>query len=373
PPAPAPAVPIGLPAIPTGPPAPAPPKPAGLPGMPPVPDRHNIYADAGANMLSPAVARDPALVYVPHNYTGDVWVIDQHTFAVVGKYHLGGQLQHVAPSWNMRTLYAGDDTGNHLTPFDPATGTPGTTFSVIDPYNMYFTPDGRYAISVAEGHNELVWYDPHTWQQHDTTPTPACAGINHGDFSADGLTAVFTCEFAGRVAVIDVATHKLVRTVDMPRRDTHMGPQDIKLAPDASAYYVADCDGNGVWVLDAAATRVERFVPTGLCAHGLYLSRDSKLLFVTDRGEGSVSVLDAYTGAPVTTWHIPGGGSPDMGNLTADGTQLWLSGRYNNVVYVFSTADGHLIKKIPVGGGPHGLAVWPQPGRYSLGHTGITR
>jgi DNA-binding beta-propeller fold protein YncE len=74
-----------------------------------------------------------------------------------------------------------------------------------------------------------------------------------------------------------------------------------------------------------------------------------------------------------TTWIIPGGASPDMGNVTADGTQLWLSGRYNRAVYVLSTVDGHLIRTIDVGDGPHGLCVWPQPGRYSLGHTGITR
>jgi YVTN family beta-propeller protein len=351
----------------------APSAPADLPGMPPVPDPHNIYADAGANMMSPAAAGDRPLVYVPHNDSGDVWVIDQHTFAVVGKYYLGGELQHVVPSWDMKTLYATDDYGNHLTPFDPKTGKPAETFNVVDPYNMYFTPDGRYAISVAEARRELVWYDPHTWKQEDMTPTPACGGIDHADFSVDGRTAVFTCEFTGRVAVVDVATHKIVRTVDMPQRHTHMGPQDIKLAPDGSAYYVADCDANGVWVLDAGAAKVVRFIPTGSCAHGLYLSRDGKQLYVTNRAEGSVSVLDAYTGDPITKWHIPGGGSPDMGNLTADGTQLWLSGRYSNMVYVLSTADGALLKKIPVGAGPHGLAVWPQPGRYSLGHTGITR
>ena len=56
-----------------------------------------------------------------------------------------------------------------------------------------------------------------------------------------------------------------------------------------------------------------------------------------------------------------------------DGTQLWVSGRYNGVVYEISTVDGHLIKKIKVGSGPHGLCVYPQPGRYSLGHTGVFR
>jgi YVTN family beta-propeller protein len=161
--------------------------------------------------------------------------------------------------------------------------------------------------------------------------------------------------------------------IDMPHRNTRMGPQDIKLAPDGSVYYIADSDANGLWVLDGAATKVLRFIPTGGGAHGLYLSRDAKQLYVTNRHEGSVSVLDAYTGAPVTTWRIPGGGSPDMGNVTADGTQLWLSGRYDRVVYVLSTKDGTLLAKIPVGNEPHGLCVWPQPGRYSLGHTGITR
>jgi DNA-binding beta-propeller fold protein YncE len=354
---------------------PTPPAPAlnPLPGMPGVPDPHDVDAAAGAGMLSPAVAGDKPLVYVPHSGSGDVWVIDPATFRVVAKYPAGKELQHVVPSWDLHTLYATDDRGDHVLPFDPKTGLPGKAFPVVDPYNMYFSPDGQYAISVAERLRKLVWYEPHTWQVHDETPTPECAGIDHADFSPDGRTAVFTCEFAGRVAVVDVASHHLLRMVDMPHRNTKMGPQDIKLAPDGSVYYIADSDANGLWVLDGAATKVLRFIPTGRGAHGLYLSRDAKQLYVTNRHEGSVSVLDAYTGAPVTTWHIPGGGSPDMGNVTSDGTQLWLSGRYDRVVYVLSTKDGALLAKITVGNEPHGLCVWPQPGRYSLGHTGITR
>jgi YVTN family beta-propeller protein len=355
-------------------PSTAPPTGDGLPGMPPVTDPHNVYADAGAGMLSATARAAKPLVYVPHTKSRDVWVIDPATFAVVARYPVGtGELQHVVPSWDMKTLYASDDRGDRLTSFDPVTGTPGTSIPVIDPYNLYFTPDGRSAVSVAERRRELVFYDPHTWAVQETLPTPDCAGIDHADFTPDGRTAVFTCEFAGRVAVVDVATHRLLRMIDMPRRNTMMGPQDIKLAPDGSVFYIADSDQNGLWVLDGAATKVLREIPTGGGAHGLYLSRDATRLYVTNRHEGSVSVLDAYTGAPVAKWTIPGGGSPDMGNVTTDGTQLWLSGRYDRSVYVLSTADGHLIKKIDVGNGPHGLCVWPQPGRYSLGHTGIMR
>jgi len=341
--------------------------------MPGARDSHHIYQAAGANKLSAQVRRDPAYAYVPHNKSGDIWVIDQHSHRVVRKCFLGGELQHVVPSYDLRQLYATSDTGNKILTIDPATGKCGRRIAVIDPYNIYFTPDGRYAISVAEQHRELIWYNPKTWKKHDVTPVPQCAGVDHADFSADGRTAVFTCEFAGRVAVVDVVSHRLLRLVDMPVRNTMMGPQDIKLSPDGHCYYIADSQANGVWVLNAAATSVQHFIATGRGAHGLYLSRDSRRLFVTNRLDGSISVLNAQTGARETKWRIPGGGSPDMGNVSADGSQLWVSGRYHNVVYVLSTRNGRLLAKIPVGHGPHGLALMPIPGRYSLGHTGITR
>jgi DNA-binding beta-propeller fold protein YncE len=327
--------------------------------------------DPGA--LAPGVDEDRPLVYVPHNRSGDVWEIDPATFQVVAKYPAGREIQHVVPGYDMRTLYATDDAGNQLLAFDPRTGQPGRKIPVIDPYNLYFTPDGQFAVSVAEARRALVWYDPVSWQQRDQTSIPACAGINHADFALDGRIAVFSCEFAGRVAVVDVSTHQLLHTVDMPVRHTHMGPQDVRLAPDGSVYYIADADAGGVWVLDGAANQVLRFIPTGKGAHGLLFSRDNARLFVTNRMDGSISVLDAYGGAPIAQWRLPGGGSPDMGNLTADGAQLWVSGRYNNVVYVVSTTDGTLLHTINVGNEPHGLTVWPQPGSFSLGHTGITR
>jgi DNA-binding beta-propeller fold protein YncE len=240
---------------------------------------------------------------------------------------------------------------------------------VTDPYNLYFTPDGRYAIVVSERRARLDFRDAHTMRLHHSLPIP-CAGVNHMDFTADGRYLLTSCEFDGKVVKVDVASEEVVGSLTL---DPGGMPQDVKLSPDGKLFYVADMAKDGVWIVDADRLRKVGFIPTGAGAHGLYVSRDSRYLYVSNRMEGSISVISFATRKVVHKWRIPGGGSPDMGGVSADGKVLWLSGRYNGVVYAISTANGRLLARIPVGSGPHGLCVYPQPGRYSLGHTGVFR
>jgi YVTN family beta-propeller protein len=340
-----------------------------LPGMPPVADPANIYADAGPDMLSPAVRGAPYRVYVPNSGGSTVTVIDPATYRVITTYQSGLNPQHVVPGYDLRTLYVTNDLGNSLTPISPRTGRPaGPNIPVDDPYNMYFTPDGRYAIVVAEARQHLDFRDPHTFALERRIPVD-CAGVDHIDFAASGAYLIATCEFAGRLVRVDLHTLTVAGYLNLPGS----APQDIKLDPTGHIFYVADKNHAGVWLIYAATFRPDSFIPTGPDAHGLYPSRDARYLYVTNRGNGSITVISFAARKVVATWWIPGGGSPDMGNLSTDGKVFWLSGRYDSVVYAISTVTGHLLAKIPVGSQPHGLCVWPQPGRYSLGHTGITR
>jgi YVTN family beta-propeller protein len=150
-------------------------------------------------------------------------------------------------------------------------------------------------------------------------------------------------------------------------------PQDVKLSPDGRTLYVADQLNAGLWEIDPSTFRVTGFLHTGAGAHGLYPSRNANVMYVSDRAAGQVSVVSFRTRRVIATWQLPMPASPDMGGVSADGATLWLSGRYNGVVYAIDTATGRLRATIPVGAGPHGLCVWPQPGRHSLGHTGIMR
>jgi YVTN family beta-propeller protein len=340
-----------------------------LPGMPPPLDPGDVYAADRPGMLSPVVRGFRSLVYVPNSESGTVDVIDPKRFKVVAHFATGRQPHHVTPSWDLRTLWVDNTQGNSLTAIDPRTGRPGRRVPVADPYNLYFTPDGRFAIVVAEQLRRLDFRDAHSMRLRDSLKVP-CLGVDHMDFSADGRYAVASCEFSSELLKVDIAGRRLLGTLRL--RPGAM-PQDVKLSPDGRVFYVADMAAGGVWMVNGELMKVIGFVATGKGTHGLYASRDSRVLYVSNRGEGSVSLISFASRRVIATWRLPGGGSPDMGGVSADGRVLWLSGRYNREVYAIDTRSGRLLARIPVGAGPHGLCVYPQPGRYSLGHTGVFR
>ncbi len=383
-------------------------------GMPPVADPRNLYSEVGAGRVSAALQGDLERIYVPNLRSNDVYVVDPNAMKVVDRFKVGIGPQHIVPSWDLRTLWVTNNaegrTDGSLTPIDPRTGKPGPSIPVDDPYNMYYTPDGKSAIVVAEARKRLDFRDPKTMALQYSIDTPGCPGINHADFAIDGKTAIFTCEFSGSLVRIDLVEHKVLGYLRLAMPTTRFKevkgaartqagqvwepgeteictvskgmPQDIRSSPDGRRVFIADMHADGVHIVDVESFKKVGFIATGIGAHGLYPSRDGKNLYVANRGsheirgaklgDGGVTVIDFATEKIIARWPVPGGGSPDMGNVSADGKYLWLAARYDNVIYRFDTASG-AVEQIKVGTEPHGLTVWPQPGRYSLGHTGNMR
>ena len=345
--------------------------PLGSPGAPP-PGTPNIYSHTLTGMMAPVTRWARYLAYAPDSEGNGVYVIDPRTYRVVRYIETGAVVEHVVPAWDLRTLYATNDIGNSLTPIDPNTGQrAGPNIPVTDPYNMYFTPDGRHAIVVEESMGTLAFRDPHTFALQKALNVH-CAGVDHMDFSADGTFAIASCEFSGQMVRVNLRSETVSGYL-------HVGgsPQDVKLSPDGRTFYVAnrflpDKGASGVQLIDAGTFRLVGFIRTRLDAHGLYVSRDTRELYVTNRAGRAVTLINFATRRIVAVWPIPG--TPDMGNVSPDGATLWLGGRSSGAVYVISTHTGHVIATIHnVGLSPHGLCLWPQPGRYSTGHTGVMR
>ena len=331
-----------------------------------------VYAATVTDRLAPGLAHLKPLVYVPDEHSGDVAVIDPATFRIVDRFRVGSSPEHITPDWDLGRLYVNNMASSSLTIIDARTSRPSGTIAVPYPYNLYFTVDGSKAIVVDDflredsAHpNGLYFYDRRTWKLIKFLHIPF-TGADHLDFSADGSYLIMSCESSGTIVKVDLRTLELTGNL-------HVGgsPVDVLLDPGGKLFYVANQLTDGVSVIDGDTMRQVGFIPTGRGAHGIGLSRDATRLFVTNRLGGSISVIELATRKVVETW--PVGGSPDMMTASIDGSQLWVSNRYDGTVIVVDVATGRVLRAIRTGLSPHGLAFWPQPGRFSLGHNGNMR
>ncbi|MFP5318234.1 MAG: cytochrome D1 domain-containing protein [Acidimicrobiia bacterium] len=324
----------------------------------------NVYANT-MGAVSPALADIPVRVYVPNSDAHTLSVIDPATMQVIATYATGFVPHHVTASWDMTKLYVNNTSGNSLQVIDPRTTKVVEKLDIIDPYNLYFTPDGSKAIVVAERLQRLDYRDPQTWKLIKSVPIPG-SGVDHMDFSADGRYLIASCEFSGHVVKVDNETMEVAGVMNVGGL-----PIDVKVSPDGSVFYVANQGSHGVHIIDPETMTELDFLPTGSGAHGLNYSRDTTRLFVSNRLGGSVSVIDVASRTVTETWRV--GGSPDMLQVSTDGTQLWYSNRFHGSVSVVDTTTGQVLKVIPTGAGAHGVAFFPQPGRYNVGHNGVYR
>lgn len=339
----------------------------------------NLYASTRAGNLSAAAKRALPLVYVPNSESNTVTVIDPARRAIVRTFRTGKLPQHVVPSSDMNTLWVTNNKGNSLTRIDPVTGKEGSLVLVDDPYNLYFTPDGKAALVIGEGLERIDFRDPSTMKLFSSVHVN-CRGVDHLDFTADNKYAFVTCEFSGEVVKVDLTERKDVAYLKLQGKAM---PQDIRATPDGKLFYVADMKQGGLHVIDAAKFQQVGFIATGKGTHGIVVGRGGSPFYIMNRGSnyidgpphgpGSITVLDPESQKILANWPIPGGGSPDMGNITADGKDLWISGRYDAEVYDIDVTSGRLVARIKVGLQPHGICVWPQPGDVCLGHTGNMR
>jgi YVTN family beta-propeller protein len=328
-------------------------------------DPSNLYAADGLGRFSPAVKGFPERVYVPNTKSGTVDEIDPKTFKIVKVLKVGGVPHHVTPSWDLKSLYVDNPGSGTLQGIDPRTGRRTETIDVPSPYNLYFTPDGTKALVVAEYHQLVQFRDRKTWKVLKDVAIP-WAGVDHMDFSANGRYLLTSCEYSGEVVRIDDVKMRVTGHIHVGGR-----PVDVKISPDGNVFYVANQGLSGVTVIDPVRLRQIAFIPTGVGAHGMAVSRNARFLYVSNRVAGTISVISFKSRRVVRTWAV--GGSPDMLQVSPDGKQLWASNRFANNISVISTVTGKVVHTIVVGSEPHGLAFFPQPGRYSVGHNGVFR
>lgn len=334
--------------------------------IPPLfPKNGNVYAAPASGRFSPAVAGIPERVYVPNVSSGTVSIIDPKTYKVIRTLVVGSKPHHVTPSWDLRHLYVDNPGNGLLEEILPKTGKLGRMIRVPTPYNLYFTPDGTKVIDVAEYDEKIEFRNPQSWRLLKSVPIPG-RGVDHMDFSADGSYLVVSSEYTGDLTKVSTIKMKVTGHMKVGGR-----PIDVKISPNGKVFFVANQRLSGVSIIDPVRMKQIGFLRTGVGAHGFAVSRNARFLYCSNRIAGTIAVISFRSRRVVATWQV--GGSPDMLQVSPDGKQLWASNRFGNTVSVISTTTGRVIHSIVVGREPHGLAYFPQPGRFSVGHNGVYR
>lgn len=131
------------------------------------------------------------------------------------------------------------------------------------------------------------------------------AGPEGVDISPDGRQLWVANSGDGSVSMVDVATRKVVGTIDVGSRRSNR----LKFTPDGQRALVSDLTAGELIVIDVRSRTVTRRIAVGRGASGILVAPDGSRAFVAAAGERRVAIIDLRQLA--VTGQIETGGGPD--------------------------------------------------------------
>ena len=180
-----------------------------------------------------------------------------------------------------------------------------------------------------------------------------------------------SAEDGGEVVVVDPVSATVVARIAVGKR-----PRGVKLSADGRLLYVAlsgspkagpgvdesklppaDRAADGIGVVDLATSSLLRVYPSGQDPEAFDVSRDGKLLFISNEETAEMSVLDLASGQVVR--RVPVGREPEGVTVRPDGKVVYVTSEEESLVVAVDAAAWVPLARIPVGPRPRSLVVTP--------------
>jgi len=275
-------------------------------------------------------------------------IIDVATRMEVQRLPIGREPHHLIPTPDGKDLLIASTGTNELLVLDPRTGERrGMVRNIVDPYQLGFSPDGKWFVTAAYRLDHVDIYQADGFKLAgriflDGLPS-------HMSFDAESKTVFVTLQQSGRVAAFDLATQML-------KWNTPVGeaPAGIVTLLD-KRLLVALTGEDAIVVVDPSNGAVGSRLRTGKGAHNFWPKGDGRHYFLSNRIEGTVSLIDTQEMRVIATIRVPGG--PDDMDITADGKELWVTQRFLRRIAIVDMATLKMVGHVPVGKSPHGVFV----------------
>lgn len=300
-----------------------------------------------ALLLSAAPALAAGAVLVMNSAGASLSVIDMATQKELRRIPVLREPHHWALTPDGRDLLVGDTVGNELLVFDPATFELRRRITVADPYQLGFSPDGKYLVVNGLARAQVDVYAAGTYALVHRFKIKSMP--SHLDFSPDSSVVYISLQGTGRLVAIDLKAMKVIW-------DQKVGPAPAGVLYQNGQVLVANMGADYVAVMDPKDGHEIRRIHTGKGAHQLFRSPDRKLIYVNNRIDSTIVVLDAASLKEIRSYKLPGG--PDDIQFAPNG-DIWVSMRFANKVAVLKPASGDFTT-IETGRSPHGIFLNPR-------------
>jgi YVTN family beta-propeller protein len=298
-----------------------------------------------ALVCGPALAKTAVIL---NSDDDSLSVIDTETYKETSRVHIGRQPHHLILTPDKQHLILAMSGSNELVFLDLATGMVKQRLIASDPYQVGFSPDGKWFVATSLRLDRIDIYDASDYHLVQRLPAPTMP--SHIGFSPDGSTAYITLQGTNNLVAIELESGKVLWTVPVGRQ-----PAGVFVRP-SGTILVAIMGADHIAEVEPRDGSVIRRIHTARGAHNFLLSPDGKTLYVSNRVAGTISTLDADTLDVTGTMAAPGG--PDDMAWTPDGQELWVTGRWRASIDVIERTSGNLKARIPVGRSPHGIFLY---------------
>ncbi len=163
------------------------------------------------------------------------------------------------------------------------------------------------------------------------------------------------------ITVVDVVARKVRATFDL---GTHTGPHGMVVSHDGKLLWVTSETPQAILELDSATGKILHVWNTNqVRSHMIVVTPDEKKFYVTNTVSGTVSVVDRGTGEVKILATGPG---TEGIAISPDGKEVWAASRADAKIEIISTATDSIETSFPSGGKgpkrmqftPDGAQVW---------------
>ena len=297
--------------------------------------------------VAPAWAHAAGAVLVVNSGAATLSVIDLATHAELRRIPVLREPHHVMLTPDKHDLLVGDTVGNEILVLDPNTFALRRRMTISDPYQIGFSPDGKFFVVNALARAQVDIYEAGSYKLIKRFALKSMP--SHMDFTADSATVFVSLQGTDKLVAIDLKTMQVLWT-----QPTGKAPAGVMV--NNGQILVANMGDDDISVIDLKDGHTLRRIKTGKGAHQLFRSPDGRRIYVNNRIDSTSVALDSKTLQPIRTYKLSGG--PDDMEFAPDG-HIWFTMRFAHKVAILDPATGDTTT-IDVGRSPHGIFLNPK-------------